>query len=65
MEGEGKAGAGVDVFLLSRLDLLSDILLREERNKDSVSACLPGVSWDMSEATATSRRFSMGSVSLM
>ena len=58
-------GVGVEAFLLSRLDLLSDILLSEERNKDSVSSCLPGVSWDMSEATATSRRFSMGRVSLM
>ena len=46
-------------------DLLREILLSDERSKDSVSSCLPGVSWDMSEATATSRKFSMGSVSLM
>ena len=50
---------------MSRFDLLSEILLNEERSKDSVSSCLPGVSWDMREATATSRRFSMGRVSLM
>ena len=58
-------GTGTEVFLLSRLDLLRDILLSEDRNKDSVSSRLTGVSWDMSEATATSRRFSIGSVSLM
>ena len=50
---------------MSRFDLLSEIRLKEERNKDSVSSFLPGVSWDMREATATSRKFSMGSVSLM
>ena len=57
----------MEVFLLSRFDLLSEIRLKEERSRDSVSSglLLLGVSCDISEATATSRKFSMGSVSLM
>ena len=52
---------------MSRFDLLSEIRLKEERSRDSVSSglLLLGVSCDISEATATSRKFSMGSVSLM
>ena len=53
-------------------DLLREILLSEERMKDSVVSgmagvllLLSGVSWEMRDATATSRNLSMGSLSLM
>ena len=60
-----------EVMISTGTDLLREILLREERMKDSVVSGIAvllspsGVNWEMRDATATSLNFSMGSLSLM